>query len=111
MEVQTKTEVNVEQAVPFFMVSSIESSLRFYVDGLGFTMTRKWINEGKLEWCWLELGEAALMLQEYHTGRRPAEKLGSGVCICFICRDAQTIYRQAIGQNMKARQPFVENGI
>ena len=41
METHTKTEVNVEQAVPFFMVSSIESSMRFYVDGLGFTMTRK----------------------------------------------------------------------
>jgi hypothetical protein len=24
----------------------------------------KWIDEGKLRWCWLEIGDAALMLQE-----------------------------------------------
>jgi hypothetical protein len=45
---------NVRQAVPFFAVSSMETSLRYYVDGLGFTMTLKWIDEGKLRWCWLE---------------------------------------------------------
>ena len=27
---------NVQQAVPFFMVSNLEASLRFYIDGLGF---------------------------------------------------------------------------
>ncbi len=31
---------NVKQAVPFFGVANMESSLRFYVDGLGFTMKR-----------------------------------------------------------------------
>lgn len=25
-------------------------------------MTNKWIDEGKLRWCWLALGAAALML-------------------------------------------------
>ncbi len=33
MNLKTKTETNVKQAVPFFMVSNIENSLRFYVDG------------------------------------------------------------------------------
>jgi catechol 2,3-dioxygenase-like lactoylglutathione lyase family enzyme len=33
---------NVKQAVPFFMVTNIEASLRFYVDGLGFTLTNAW---------------------------------------------------------------------
>jgi lactoylglutathione lyase len=51
---ETKLAANVQQAVPFFMVANIETSLRFYVDGLGFEMTRKWINKGKLEWCWLQ---------------------------------------------------------
>ena len=37
---------NVKQAVPFFRVSNIERSLRYYVYGLGFEMTRKWIVEG-----------------------------------------------------------------
>ena len=34
---------NVKQAVPFFRVSNIERSLRYYVYGLGFEVTRKWI--------------------------------------------------------------------
>jgi len=33
---------NVKQSVPFFMVTDIEASYRFYVDGLGFTMTHEW---------------------------------------------------------------------
>ena len=37
---------NVKQAVPFFMVTDIEASLRFYVDGLGFAVTNEWRPEG-----------------------------------------------------------------
>jgi catechol 2,3-dioxygenase-like lactoylglutathione lyase family enzyme len=51
--------------VPFFLVTNIEESVRYYVDGLGFEMTNKWIDEGKLRWCWLERGGVALMLQEF----------------------------------------------
>jgi catechol 2,3-dioxygenase-like lactoylglutathione lyase family enzyme len=56
---------NVRQAVPFFWVHDLEVSRRFYVDGLGFQVTRHWIDAGRLRWCWLELGGAALMLQEF----------------------------------------------
>ena len=67
MTTQTKNEANVEQAVPFFRVTSMETSLRFYVDGLGFAMTKKWTpdGDGKIRWCWLQHGNAAIMLQEY----------------------------------------------
>jgi lactoylglutathione lyase len=60
-----KPESNVQQAVPFFMVSDMEASLRFYIDGLGFQRTKQWIVDNKIRWCWLELGAAAHMLQEY----------------------------------------------
>ena len=56
---------NVRQAVPFFNVKDIEASLRFYVDGLGFTITRRWEPEGRIRWCWLERDQVAVMLQEY----------------------------------------------
>ncbi len=64
---RTETEENVQQAVPFFRVSSMETSLRFYVDGLGFEMTKKWTPDGdsKVRWCWLQHGNAAIMLQEF----------------------------------------------
>jgi catechol 2,3-dioxygenase-like lactoylglutathione lyase family enzyme len=67
MATQAKTAPNVEQAIPFFRVTSMETSLRFYVDGLGFEMTKKWTpdSDGKVRWCWLQHGNAAIMLQEF----------------------------------------------
>ena len=41
--------VNVKEAVPFFGVTNMQASLRFYVDGLGFTMKRRWIPDRKEE--------------------------------------------------------------
>ena len=71
---------NVKQAVPFFNVTDIEASLRFYVDGLGFVRTKQWVPEGRVRWCWLQLGEAALMLQStlarWAQGGRPRGALG-----------------------------------
>jgi lactoylglutathione lyase len=115
MEPETKTPTNVTQAVPFFHVTDIAASLRFYVDGLGFKMTKQWIEAGKLQWCWLEIGEAALMLQEYrkdgHGPQRSEGKVGLGVVISFQCRDALVIYREAKSKGIDASRPFVGNGM
>lgn len=109
------TAPNVKQAVPFFRVANIAESVRFYVDGLGFAMTKKWIDDGKLRWCWLEIGSAALMLQEFwHEGPNawlPEEKLGVGVSVCFICEDALAIYREVRSRGIQASRPFVGNGM
>jgi len=110
------SEPNVRQAVPFFMVADMAASLRFYVDGLGFRMTRSWRPEGpdEVTWCWLESGSAALMLQEFwrrdgKTGR-PAAELGLGVCVCFLCADALAIRREALARGCSpSRTPFVGN--
>ncbi|HTA25069.1 MAG TPA: VOC family protein [Terriglobales bacterium] len=115
MNLGTKTEANLKQAVPFFRVSSMEESVRFYVDGLGFEMTKKWTPDGKLRWCWLEHGNAALMLQEFRkeglNSWKPEGKVGVGVSICFTCEDALAIYRQVISRGIKASRPFVGNGM
>ena len=113
MTTASTTEINVQQAVPFFMVSDIDTSLRFYIDGLGFTKTIEWVDEGKLRWCWLELGGAAMMLQEFwksgNHSNVPAEKLGMGVCICFICKDALALYFDFKARGIAAKRPFVGN--
>ena len=110
-----KTEPNVKQAVPFFAVSNIEESIRYYVNGLGFEMTKKWMDEGKLRWCWLQHEGAALMLQEFrkegHDSWVPEGKVGEGVSIYFICEDALAIYRKATSQGIQASRPFVGNGM
>jgi len=109
--IETATNPNVKQAVPFFMVTNLEASLRYYVDGLGFRMKHQWIDDGKLRWCWLELGGAALMLQDYLKGRAPADKPGVGVCICFQCTDALKIYRELKSRGIEAKRPFVGNAM
>lgn len=118
MSTETIAVSNVKQAVPFFMVTDIEASLRFYVDGLGFSITREWRPEsagGRIQWCWLELGDAALMLQEYRKDGRTdgarEGKLGHGVSICLMCVDAIAIYRDAVTRGVAAKRPFVGNGL
>lgn len=118
MATASQTSVNVKQAVPFFGVSNMEASLRFYVDGLGFEMKKSWIpegdghypNAGRVIWCWLQLGEASIMLQEFRPDRRPAETLGRGVTTCFMCGDALALYREFKSRGIRMRKrPFVGN--
>ena len=111
MATETTVTPNVKQAVPFFMVTDIEAALRFYVDGLGFVMTNKWVPHGRIEWCWLELGAAALMLQEYRPGKRPDGPLGQGVSVCFTCADAIAIYHELVSRGVEVKRPFVGNGL
>ena len=111
---------NVKQAVPFFGVTDMESSLRFYVNGLGFALKRKWVPEGdghypsdgKIRWCWLELGNAAIMLQQFPPQDRPKEALGKGTSVCFQCEDALALYREFKSRGVQTRnRPFVGNGL
>jgi hypothetical protein len=116
MATEVTVTSNVKQAVPFFNVTNIEASLRFYVDGLGSVVTNQWIPEGRVRWCWLQLGDAALMLQEYwrdgHPAGAPAGPLGQGVSsVCFMCADAIAIYRELISRGVAAQRPFVGNGL
>jgi lactoylglutathione lyase len=106
-----ESEPNVQQAIPFFWVKNIEASLRFYVDGLGFQRTRQWIVDDKIRWCWLELGHAAHMLQEYRPDKVPSTKRGEGVSICFQCKDALSIYHDALAHGLQPQRPFVGNGM
>lgn len=119
MPVETMRSANVKQAVPFFGVTNMEASLRFYVDGLGFKMTRWWIPDqadshykldGRIIWCWLELGEAAIMLQEFSPGHQPKETLGTGANVCFQCEDALALYREFKSRGIQTRgRPSVGN--
>ena len=115
MEQKDAVVTNVKQAVPFFKVTDIEASLRFYVDGLGFKIANDWTPEGRIRWCWLALGDASVMLQEYwKDGRRggaPAGPLGQGISICFMCADAIAIYHEAMARGLTPSKPFVGNAL
>jgi len=130
MTVASEARINVKQAVPFFGVTDMEASLKFYLEGLGFKMKYRWVPgaasgypEDKIVWCWLEAGEAALMLQEF---RKQGEhniylegkiteipkNLGAGVSINFQCTDSLALYREFKSRGVKIpKRPFVGNGL
>jgi len=91
------------------MVSSIARSSAYYLEKLGFELKFEWRPEGRLEWCWIERGGTAIMLQEYRKGIQPAEKPGQGVTICFICNDALELHSEFLKKGLKPTEPFVGN--
>jgi lactoylglutathione lyase len=128
MSTTAMTGANVKQAVPFFNVRNMEASLKFYMEGLGFKMKYWWIPDragdspdGRIRWCWLELGETALMLQEFRAhgednihleGKITAipQELGVGVSINFQCEDSLALYREFKSRGLPiAKKPFVGN--
>jgi len=115
MQLTATSAPNVRQAVPFFGITDIERSLRFYIDGLGFTMAHQWAPDGRIRWCWLEHGSASIMLQEYwkdgRPGGAPAGPLGQGVSICFMCADAIAIYHDAKARGLQPARPYVGNNL
>lgn len=104
------TDSNVKQAVPSFMVVNMARSLDYYIDGLNFELKNKWEPKGKIEWCWLQLHNASLMLQEYRQ-QPQTNKLGEGVSVYFICDDALKIYHEIISRGLSASEPFVGNNM
>ena len=129
---------NIRLAVPFFGVADMDASLRFYVDGLGFTMTRQWIPRGKIEWCWLERDAVALMLQcpradkpppppepmvateapppetpttEPMVATEPTPAPKTGPAICCQCEDALALYHEFKDRGISVSEPFVGNGM
>lgn len=93
------------------MVKSMNASIAFYVDGLGFEVKMDWRPNGAIEWCYLQRNETALMLQEYRKEFVPDTKVGVGVSLCFICDDALAFYHEVVKKGLPASQPFVGNNM
>lgn len=105
---------NLRQTVPFFWVHDMEASRRFYVEGLGFTMTNSWV-DGVLRWCWLERGGSAVMLQAFwregHHRNVPTSPVGVGMSICFMCDDAVALYDEFTARGLAMSKPHIGNGL
>jgi lactoylglutathione lyase len=103
--------MNVKQVAPFLWTTQMDAALKFYVDGLGAELKLSWKPEGTIRWCWLDLGEASLMLQEYRPEHVPQGKRGEGVSLCFICEDAIAIWRELRGRGLDPKRPVVGNNM
>ena len=106
--------MNVNEVVPFFAVKNMEKSIAFYVDGLGFELKHKWVDEGVLRWCRLQVGGAGLMLQQFRTegidSRQLSDNKGEGVELFFSCDDAVAFYTDAKARGADVSEPRVGNG-
>jgi lactoylglutathione lyase len=115
METSVQIKQNIKEAVPFFMVNSMEHALRFYVDGLGFEMKNKWMPRGTIEWCCLQREGANIMLQEYRrdslNANNPKGQPGEGVSIWFQCEDALALYHEFVAKGLNPNEPFVGNSM
>jgi lactoylglutathione lyase len=109
-----KTGGNVRQAVPFFHVSNMEGSRHYYVLGLGFRMAKKWIDEGKPRWRWLEIGDAAWMLEEFrtegHNSWKPSRKVGEARVDLLYVRRCSGDLSPSVGARNR-RNPFIGQGL
>jgi lactoylglutathione lyase len=104
---------DVQVGICLNMVTNMTRSLAFWIDGLGFTQKNQWIVDGKIRWCWLERGTAAIMLQEMSA--RDAAKIagqtfGLGVQIYFQSADAVALYREFRSRGLEVSEPQVGNG-
>ena len=107
-------EPNLSLTVPFFMVKDMDVSLQFYLDKLGFSLTRQWTPLGKIEWCWLQRDSVALMLQQPRDTGHWLYNLpqpGKGISTCFQCRDALALYHEFTAKGVKIQEPFVGNNM
>lgn len=111
---------NVHMTVPLFNVTDMAAAREFYIGGLGFRQKLAWTpgDSNAMRWCWLELEGVAVMLQQFWRDDRPdapdepLPPLGHGMTICFICRDALAVRREALSRGLAPTQtPFVGNGL
>jgi len=104
---------NIRLAVPFFRVRDMDVSMKFYLDGLGFRMTNKWVPHERIEWCWLQRDEVSLMLQQLKDQEKFDQKVLSGndVAICFQCADALALYHEFKSRGIDLNEPFVGNNM
>jgi len=103
---------HVTEVVPFLWVTDLERSLQFYIAGLGATVDLEWIVDGRMRWCRLNLGAAALMLQERAPGHVVAAPSGAGVSLNFTCDHALALYDAALAGGLEpVREPQVGNGL
>lgn len=95
----------IHELTPLFFVEDIARSLAFYQERLGFGMTQNWSPGGKLAWCRLVRGGAALMLQQAEEEDGQAAGRGRGVGFFFLCDDANAMHAELTQRGLAVDPP------
>jgi uncharacterized glyoxalase superfamily protein PhnB len=95
----------ITELVPLLLVQDIERSTAFYRDSLGFAVSQTWEPDGRLAWCRLQRGAAAVMLQQACDEDGPAQGRGHGVGFFFHCDDVQPLFAEFSQRGLKLQPP------
>lgn len=95
----------IHELVPLLFVEHITDSLNFYRDKLGFELVDAWEPGGKMAWCRVQRGGAAMMLQQATEEDQPATGRGHGVGFFFLCDDADAVYAQLCAVGLTPAPP------
>lgn len=96
------SSLTVSEIVPLLYVRDMQSSLNFYCEILGFRSVQTWETDGAVEWCRLELGDTAVMLQLDTCNALPVtgEPPGRGVIFYFNCSDVELLYKSFVSRGL-----------
>ena len=102
--------VQVHEVVPFLHPSSMVAAPAFYRGVLGLRIALCWPSSDDIRWCRLELGNAAIMLEEetrrHSAPARAAGRLGEGLSLTFTCSNALAVYDTATAAACRPRSPL-----
>ena len=93
------------ELVPLMRVQDMHRAVVFYCLRLGFQQTQSWEPDGVLNWCRLERGGAALMLQLGCDEDGPAAAWSQGVAFYFNCDDAAAVHREFADRGLELPPP------
>jgi len=104
---ENSSSAKIHELVPLLFVEDISRSAEFYRDALRFVQTEHWEPDGKLAWCRLERGGAAIMLQQATVEDGPAEYRGHGVGFFFNCDNVDALHAELQKRGLDLKPPTV----
>jgi catechol 2,3-dioxygenase-like lactoylglutathione lyase family enzyme len=107
--------VNVTYLCPLIQVFDMPTSMRFYRDRLGFELVESSGSGDEVDWVWLRLGEADLMLNTaYEAGTRPEQedpvrrRAHRDTGLFFGCPDVDAAYADLQAKGLDVKAPEVQ---
>lgn len=106
--------IGTYEIVALLQVYDMAASLRFYRDGLGFTVAEQSPGGEDCDWVLLKLERAQLMLNTaYEKSNRPYQPdkermlAHKDTSLYFLCPDIEIVYQQFTGAGLIVEKPAV----
>ncbi len=107
--------VNVTYLCPLIQVFDMPTSMRFYRDTLGFERVESSGDGDEVDWAWLRLGDANLMLNTaFESDKRPdrpdlaRRKAHRDTGLFFGCPDVDATYDELRAKGIDLKPPEVQ---